>query len=276
MSNISVIIPTYKEPEHLELCLTSLFEGAENTNFEVIVVVDGTLDINKHVISKFVHTPNLNYVAFEENRGLSMATNYGVYSANQDYILVVNDDNVFPRSWDAKLEGYCEIYKDRFVISPNQIEPNPSMFKQFVIKDFGHDPSSFDFQGFKNFEEDLVIGIDHDRRFDFSGSTLPFMMKKTDFLALGGWDELYPSPHVVDWDFFLKCEYFNFAMMRIYDVHFYHFAGAATRKTVEDALVSQEKEHLAHQFFAKKWKHPAHHNPENNSKLLPVFKNGRN
>jgi hypothetical protein len=29
-------------------------------------------------------------------------------------------------------------------------------------------------------------------------------MYKYDYLAVGGWDIMYPSPHVVDWDFFLN------------------------------------------------------------------------
>ena len=36
---ISVIIPTYKEPEYLDLCLRSAFEGQVNEN-EIIVVVE--------------------------------------------------------------------------------------------------------------------------------------------------------------------------------------------------------------------------------------------
>ena len=42
---ISVIIPTYKEPEYLDLCLKSCIEGQVNNN-EIIVVVDGFYDVN--------------------------------------------------------------------------------------------------------------------------------------------------------------------------------------------------------------------------------------
>jgi glycosyltransferase involved in cell wall biosynthesis len=37
---ISVIIPTYKSPEALDLCLRSAIEGQEKEN-ELIAVVDG-------------------------------------------------------------------------------------------------------------------------------------------------------------------------------------------------------------------------------------------
>jgi len=255
---ISVIIPTYKEPEYLDLCLRSVFEGQVNEN-EIIVVVDGFLELNKPVLDKY---PKVNILDLETNKGLSVATNWGVYNATNDYILVVNDDNVFPKDWDIELEPY--LIKGR-VITPNEMEPNPSMFTQKHIKDLGKSPSEFDLYQFWEYEKNLM------RSPSLTGSTLPFAMYKYDYLAIGGWDIMYPSPHVVDWDFFLKCEYFGFEMLRIYK-HFYHFCGAATRPTPEQSEESTRKEMLAHKFFANKWDSGAEHNPQNNSKLLSKFK----
>ena len=107
---------------------------------------------------------------------------------------------------------------------------------------------------------------------ELNGSTLPFLMNKYDYLAVGGWDVMYPSPHVVDWDFFLKCEYVGYVMKRAY-IHFYHFAGAATRKTPEQNAESTRKELTAHTFFNVKWDSPAEHNNLDNSKLLRKFRN---
>lgn len=260
---ISVIIPTYKEPEHLDLCLQSAFEGQSEQN-EIIVVVDGFYELNKPVLDKY---PEAKILDLGTNQGLSVATNWGVYNATHDYILVVNDDNVFPRNWDKDLNPYLK--KGR-VVSPNQIEPKPSMFRQFHIKDLGTTPEEFTLESFWNYEESLSILPE-----DNSGSTLPFAMYKYDYLAVGGWDIMYPSPHVVDWDFFLKCEYLGMEMLRVYK-HFYHFAGAATRKTPEQSAESTRKEQSAHQFFANKWDGYAEHDPSTNSKLLNKFNHGKN
>jgi len=254
---ISVIIPTYKEPEYLDLCLKSAFEGQVNDN-EIIVVVDGFLELNQPVLDKY---PNVVVLDLGDNQGLPIATNWGVYNATHDFILVVNDDNVFPRNWDEKLLPFRQ---QGVVVSPNQIEPEPSMFSQFIIKDLGKSPEDFDLEKYWEFEDTQY------KQAELNGSTLPFMMSKYDYLAVGGWDIMYPSPHVVDWDFFLKCEYHNFIMKRAY-VNFYHFAGAATRKTPEQDAESTLKEQLAHQFFATKWGEHAAHNPVDNSKLLNKF-----
>jgi glycosyltransferase involved in cell wall biosynthesis len=48
---ISVIIPTYKSPDTLDLCLRSAIEGQQNKN-QIIVVVDGFYDLNKEVLRK--------------------------------------------------------------------------------------------------------------------------------------------------------------------------------------------------------------------------------
>jgi glycosyltransferase involved in cell wall biosynthesis len=139
---ISVIIPTYKNPDALDLCLYSAVQGQEKEN-QIIVVVDGFYDINKDVLEKYSEL--IDILNLEENMGLCRATNLGVYNAKHELILIVNDDNVFPHGWDNKLNVS---YQPNSVISPNQVEPTPSMFSQFIIKDFGRDPKHFNLETF--------------------------------------------------------------------------------------------------------------------------------
>ena len=119
---ISVIIPTYREPEVLDLCLRSCIEGQTNRN-EIIIVVDGFYEENKEVLYKY--QDDISVLDLKANVGLARATNLGVYNASNDLILIVNDDNVFPIEWDTRLESQ---YKPGAVYSPNQIEPIPSIF----------------------------------------------------------------------------------------------------------------------------------------------------
>ncbi len=112
---ISVIIPTYKSPEYLDLCLESAIVGQDDEN-QIIVVVDGHYDLNKEVLEKW--KDNIDILNLEQNVGLCRGTNLGVMNARHDKILIVNDDNVFPLEWDIQLE---KVYTQRLVISQNQI-----------------------------------------------------------------------------------------------------------------------------------------------------------
>ena len=254
---ISVIIPTYKEPEALDICLKSAITGQKNKN-QIIVVVDGFFDLNKEVLEKWAK--HIDVLNIEENVGLIRAMNLGVYNAEFDKVLMVNDDNVFPEAWDQDL---LEQYKPGSVLTPNQIEPTPSMFKQFHIKDLGRDPKTFNINDFWEYE----FGIAEDK-LEETGSTFPFLIAKTDYLRVGGLDETYPGAWVVDWDFFLKCELSGMKMLRTYACNFYHFVSLGTTPTPEKVAEKAIKEQASHEYFKYKWGQYAKHNVETNSKFI--------
>lgn len=249
---VSVIIPTYKSPTALNLCLQSAIEGQRNKN-QIIVVVDGHYDINKVVLETWAkHIQVLN---LEENVGLCRGTNLGVYNAKSDKILIVNDDNVFPLNWDTKLESK---FQPGWVFAPNQMEPSPSMFPQFHIKDMGLTPETFNLKDFQEYEKSLSVD-----KTEFNGSTLPIFMSKMDYLTVGGWDEGYDSGMVADWDFFLKCSKAGYQMVRTYDTHFYHFASLSVNNSKR-----QNAETYGHSYAKYKWGKYIKHNPNNNTKYI--------
>ena len=249
---ISVIIPTYQSPEALDLCLKSAIEGQVNKN-QIIVVVDGFYDINKEVLEKYVE--HIEILHLENNVGLCRGTNLGVYNAEHERILIVNDDNVFPKAWDIILEV---AYNSNFVISPNQIEPRPSMFSQFNINDLGTDPKTFDLKRFWDYSYQISQNLTED-----NGSTLPIFMSREKYIALGGWDENYEQGMVADWDFFLKCQLMGLSMMRTYNCHFYHFASVSV-----NGEKRAKAEMNGHEYARYKWGVYLKHNPQNNLKYL--------
>ena len=167
-THISVIIPTFRSPDALDLCLRSAIKGQQGRENQIIVVVDGHYDINKKILEKYAKS--IDILNLEENVGLCRATNLGVFNAKYEHILIVNDDNVFPENWDLLL---IESYTPNSVVSPNQIEPTPSMFKQFHIRDCGRDPKTFSLENYWKYEEPLR-GLPTDE----TGSTLPIFMSK--------------------------------------------------------------------------------------------------
>jgi glycosyltransferase involved in cell wall biosynthesis len=260
---VSVVIPTFKSPDVLDLCLRSAIKGQVNKN-EIIVVVDGTYEQNKDVLKKYEN--DVLVLDIPNNVGTCRATNMGVYNSTHEKILIVNDDNVFPKDWDQLL---TEHMLENEVVSPNQIEPYPSMFKQFIIKDLGRTPDNFDIDKFWDYSE----MVSSKNTMDDSGSTFPILMFKKDFLRVGGFDESYPSQAgaVADWDFFLKCELSGMRMLRDYSTHFYHFVSVSS-KSPDQVEKSQNEEHNSHIYFQYKWGESAKHNPTNNSKMISKYK----
>ena len=250
---ISVIIPTYKSPEMLDLCLESAIKGQSEKN-QIIVVVDGHYDLNKKVLDKW--KDNIDVLNLETNQGLCRGTNLGVYNASSDEILIVNDDNVFPENWDKKLK-YWNLQNSQ-LITPNQIEPLPSMFDQFNIKDLGITYDKLDLDRFWEYENSIL-----EEKMDVAGSTLPIYMKRQDYIRIGGWDENYELGMVADWDFFLKCSLSNIGLTRIYNCHFYHFASVST-----NGEKRQQAEQNGHNYAKYKWGNYIKHNPQTNLKFL--------
>jgi glycosyltransferase involved in cell wall biosynthesis len=251
---ISVIIPTYKSPDALDLCLKSAIEGQQDRKNQIIVVVDGFYDINKEVLEKYAKS--IDILDLKENVGLCRGTNLGVYNAKYDLVLIVNDDNVFPRNWDLSL---LESYQPNSVVSPNQIEPTPSMFPQFIIENLGRDPKTFDLEKFWMFDYHVTSGY----KVDETGSTLPIFISKIDYLRVGGWDENYEQGMVADWDFFLKCRLSGMKMLRTYNCHFYHFASISV-----NGEKRRQAEMNGHEYAKYKWGNYIKHNPLDNSKYL--------
>lgn len=248
---ISVIIPTFKSPDSLDLALKSLIEGQhyKETN-QILVVVDGHYDINKDVLEKY--SKHIDILNLEENVGLPRATNLGVYNASQKYILIINDDNVAPYLWDTAL---LNSYKSNYVLTPNQIEPYPSMFKQFNIHDMGRDPKTFDLEKFWKYDQSISDRIEEE-----TGSTLPIFMSKVDYMRIGGWDESYPTNGIVcDVDFFLKCKLSGMKMIRTYNCHFYHFVSISVKGNDRE-----KTEKLGHNYFRYKWGYYMYRDNNNN------------
>jgi GT2 family glycosyltransferase len=246
---ISVIIPSYKTPQYLDLALKSAYENQTNSKNQIIAIIDGFPEMYDAVLKKY---PGLDVLVNEQNKGQTYCHNTGVMLAEHEQILVVNDDNVFPARWDERLE-YAYASNAKTVITPNQMEPSPSIFKSFIINDLGTTPDTFRYDEFIDLtytQGKFVAGLD--THWTPDGQTWPLCMSKTWYMILGGIDPNFPSPAVADWDFFLRCELAGLNCVRYHGACFYHFAGAST-KLVGDAEAHNAKEQQSYEYFAHKW-----------------------
>jgi glycosyltransferase involved in cell wall biosynthesis len=94
MVEVSVIIPTYNRAELLRACLTALGQQTQSpTDFEVIVVVDGSSDGTLEMLSHLT-TPFRLQVLVQANSGAAVARNQGAREAAGALCLFLDDDIV--------------------------------------------------------------------------------------------------------------------------------------------------------------------------------------
>ena len=251
---ISVIIPSYRNPKYLDLCLHSLTRGQYNNN-EIIVILDGYVEESDLVINKY---KGIDVISIPENKGMQHAINIGVWNASNEKIFIINDDNVFAPNWDEKLESQ---YDPNEILTVNQIEPTgPGMFN-FPVLDCGQTVETFDVEKFIDEERKLSVN-----KKTPDGNIFPFLINKKWFMAVGGFDTFYNSPNMCDWDFFAKLELIpTLTRARTHFLHTYHFGSVSTKKNAE-AQKFREREAFAMQQYDYKWGIPPH-NGKNNTKF---------
>lgn len=89
----SIIVPVYKVERYLDVCINSILEQTY-TNFELILVDDGSPDKCGEMCDLYSHKNGKIRVIHRENGGLSAARNSGLKEAVGEYIIFVDSDDM--------------------------------------------------------------------------------------------------------------------------------------------------------------------------------------
>jgi glycosyltransferase involved in cell wall biosynthesis len=262
--NVTLIIPTYRNPTYLDLCLKSAVENRVSEDNHILVIVDGFIEESQTVLDKY---PGIRYLDIGTNKGMQHALNVGVMQAETELVFIANDDNVLGRKWDEDVL-YAFKQSDNYrligqVMTVNQVEPTgPGMFNHSVY-DLGQNVNSFQYENWLDLEESIsknIVRVD--------GHIFPFVTLKKHYMAVGGLDTFYDSPNICDWDFFLKLELLGFSFTRTEFLHLYHFGSVSTKKNAESQLF-RNRESEAIGVYEFKWGAHPFNKPNSNSKIPP-------
>ena len=95
MPRYSVIIPVYNVELYLEEYIESVLAQDSPSEYEVILVDDGSTDGSGAICDRYVERyPNIQ-VLHQENQGLSMARNVGLQRAVGEFILFLDSDDLW-------------------------------------------------------------------------------------------------------------------------------------------------------------------------------------
>ncbi len=102
----SVVIPTYNRSKFLKIAVDSVLNQSFS-NYELIIVNDGSDDDTEKFISKYTH-PRLVYIR-QKHKGVSNARNTGIKSAKGHYIAFLDSDDRFRKD---KLQISADFIKE--------------------------------------------------------------------------------------------------------------------------------------------------------------------
>ena len=105
----SFIIPVYNRPDEVDELLQSMTRQTL-TDFEVIVVEDGSVRDCKNVCDSYAGRLDLHY-HIKENSGPGQSRNYGAERARGEYLIILDSDVVLP-------EGYLQSVDDELKARP--------------------------------------------------------------------------------------------------------------------------------------------------------------
>lgn len=132
---VSVVIPGYKSKYILETIESVLAQTF--TDFEIIVVDDGSPYDLKKVLAEYIDEKKIKYI-FQENQKMAAARNNGIRNATGTFIAFIDDDDL----WEPeKLKKQIECFSDStvglvYTFAEGFTENGPSPIANFEV---GHE-----------------------------------------------------------------------------------------------------------------------------------------
>ena len=125
MPFFSVIVPLYNKENFVENTLKSVL-NQNFTDFEVIIVNDGSIDKSEEKVKGF-NDDRIKYF-YQENQGASSARNFGIEKANSNYITFIDaDDYWFPNFLQEMFNNINEFSEQKVFAAAIEIETSKNI-----------------------------------------------------------------------------------------------------------------------------------------------------
>ncbi len=223
---LSIIITNHNNGDYLDLCLNSLLKSTNLDDKEIIVFNDNCSDNTSLIAKKYLKkSKKISFLNTNITHGLAMASNIACSYANGEWLMITNEDVIFPPGWEEIMNKYMIPENKNDFFCPNVMEPGRyvPVAEGFIKKDFGNTAKEFDYKGFVKFEKKERS----DKKIKAGNG--PQFISKALYMKVGGCDPLFRGVPLVDTDFFIKLRLNGTKFMRTYEWSIYHFSGKGGR-----------------------------------------------
>jgi len=192
--DVSIIVCAFNKWEYTLKCLSAICKSlAQNiSSVEVILVDDASTDRSHEVFSTI---RGLKYVSNITNRGFLQSANVGAAYATGEFILFLNNDTEPIGNWIDPLVRRARSSERIGAVGSKLIYPDGSLQEAGGI--IFHDASGWNYGKHANSKDP---SFNYPRKVDFcSGASL--LVRRSNWIELGGFDERYIPAYYEDTDF---------------------------------------------------------------------------
>ena len=124
---ISIIVPIYNVERYLPSTLDSLIHQEGNTDYEILLIDDGSTDGSASICEKYAGEYSRISVIHKSNGGLSSARNAGIDVARGEYLMFVDGDDCLDPVTISSLAKAASEHPNCDIIQFRYEEVSPSM-----------------------------------------------------------------------------------------------------------------------------------------------------
>lgn len=121
---ISIVIPNYNGNKYLKECLDSVYAQSFK-DFEVIIIDNASIDGSYEWVQEY---RDIQFKRLDQNYGFSRAVNEGIYLAQGEYVLLLNNDTIMAADFLQEILKEMESHPKVFAVCSKMIQyHNPDL-----------------------------------------------------------------------------------------------------------------------------------------------------
>ncbi|MBU1679986.1 MAG: glycosyltransferase [Bacteroidetes bacterium] len=130
----TVIVPAYNRAEEIsELLLSLALQTIPRSDFEIIIVDDGSTDNTESIVSKFVSETKLNLRFLkQDHKGPGEARNLGMDHAFGNYLIFIDSDCIADKDWLTAYKNAIGNISPAGFGGPDKVLPNFSPIQKAI------------------------------------------------------------------------------------------------------------------------------------------------